>query len=241
MSRLPASFETKFRSTGETLLVDLEKPRRVLSSAPRGGGFVTARYLLNHQVEANPVAAPVAAARRRWRDPARYLGAVARSLGADRRSVGLMTAVPIKQLVVMRESSGRLWVEGFFTVGVTNAVQAGEPTVSSEGQQVAGTINVILVTNARLSASAMVGAVQVATESKTAVLLSERVPSWTGMPGATGTGTDTVVVACCAPETGPMLRYSGTHTKIGELIGRVVRRGVKEGLAKSIRWSKKSS
>ncbi|MGH7228005.1 MAG: adenosylcobinamide amidohydrolase, partial [Nitrospiraceae bacterium] len=95
-----------------------------------------------------------------------------------------------------------------------------------------GTINIILVTNARLASSALVGAVQVATESKTAVLLSKKVPSWTGSPGATGTGTDAVVVAC---GTGPRLRYSGTHTKIGEMIGRLVRRGVTEGLIRSNR------
>ncbi|TAJ22141.1 MAG: hypothetical protein EPO64_14520 [Nitrospirae bacterium] len=245
MSRPPASFVTRFRLTGQTLLIDLGKPRRVLSSAPRGGGFAKARYVVNHQVEANPIALPVAASmpasRSRWRDPARYLGGVGRSLGADHRCVGLMTAVPIKQVVVMREAEGPLWVEGFFTVGVSNAVRAGEPIGSPDGKQIPqipGTINMILVTNARLSTSAMVGAVQVATEGKTAVLLSEGVPSWTGLPGATGTGTDTIVVVCGAQETGPVLRYSGTHTKIGELIGRLVSRGVKEGLARSARWSK---
>ncbi|MBI3603392.1 MAG: adenosylcobinamide amidohydrolase, partial [Nitrospirae bacterium] len=237
----PASFATTFRLIGQTLLIDLGKPRRVLSSAPRGGGFTKARYVVNHQVEANPIAASIPAVPCQWRDPSRYLGSVARSLGADHRSVGLMTAVPIEQVVVMRETEGPLWVEGFFTVGVSNAVRAGEPTGSPDGTQLPqtpGTINMILVTNARLSMSAMVGAVQVATEGKAAVLLSAGVPSWTGLPGATGTGTDTVVVACGSSRAGPVLRYSGTHTKIGELIGRLVGRGVKEGLARSARWSK---
>ena len=72
-----------------------------------------------------------------------------------------------------------------------------------------------------------------ATESKTAELLSERVPSWTGLPGATGTGTDAVVVASGVQGEGMALRYSGTHTLFGEMIGRLVRRGVGEGLA---RW-----
>jgi len=53
-----------------------------------------------------------------------------------------------------------------------------------------GTINLILVTNARLSVSAMVGMVQVATEAKTAALFDADVKSWTGRSGATGTGTD---------------------------------------------------
>ena len=60
------------------------------------------------------------------------------------------------------------------TVGVTNAVRAGEPrTLPAKNR--AGTINIILITNAALTVSAMVTAVQVITESKTAVLLDRRV------------------------------------------------------------------
>jgi adenosylcobinamide amidohydrolase len=88
------------------------------------------------------------------------------------------------------------------------------------------------VTNARLSASAMVGMVQVATEAKTAVLLHAKVKSWTGRSRATGTGTDAVVVV---GGSGPPLRYSGTHTLIGELVGRVVEASVTEGLVRYAR------
>ncbi len=199
-----------------------------------------ARYLLNHQVPAHPISSH--SSNRRWSDPARYLGRVASSLGADRRVVALMTAVPLKQLVVLREETAGLWVEGFFTVGVTNAVRAGELVGLVQDEQrrrAPGTINIILVTNAYLAAPAMVGVVQVATESKTASLLEAGVPSWTGAPGATGTGTDALVVASGTRGNGPTLRYSGTHTKIGELVGRLVSRGVEQGLAKSLRWSKR--
>jgi adenosylcobinamide amidohydrolase len=89
------------------------------------------------------------------------------------------------------------------------------------------------VTNARLSASAMVGMVQVATEAKTAVLIHAKVKSWTGCPGATGTGTDAVVVVS---GKGPPMRYSGTHTVLGELVGRVIGTAVTEGLARYVRW-----
>ena len=100
-------------------------------------------------------------------------------------------------------------------------------------QTQAGTINLILVTNATLSASAMVGMVQVATEAKTAVLLRAKVKSWTGRSGATGTGTDAVVVVS---GNGPRQRYSGTHTLLGELVGRVIGIAVTEGLARYVRW-----
>src|SRR5207249_8381217 len=193
------------------------------------------------QVPANPIMAQVRTAKSIWYDPARYLGRLARRIGVDHRCVALMTAVPLDQLVTLREEQDGLWVEAFTTVGVSNAVRAGEPVVSPNEGRVrlgAGTINIILVTNARLSSSAMVGAVQVATESKTAVLLAKDVPSWTRRPGATGTGTDAVVVAC---GNGLTLRYSGTHTPIGAMIGRLVSRGVLTGLRRSARWSQRAS
>src|SRR5206468_4151705 len=122
------------------------------------------------------------------------------------------------------------------TVGTSNAVRAGEsvtPKQRTSSETHPGTINLILVTNARLSASAMVGVVQVATEAKTAVLIRAKVKSSTGRFAATGTGTDAVVVVS---GDGPFQRYSGTHTIVGELVGRVIETAVTEGLGRYVRW-----
>ena len=228
---------TTFRIDGDTLIVDLGRRRTILSSAPCGGGMVRARFILNHQVPVHPIDHEASGPREPYGDPARYLSRVAVRLGVHGPRVGLMTAVPMSKLVVSRERVDALWVEGFLTVGVSNAVRAGAG-VSGGGEQpgsaAAGTINIILVTNARLTGSAMVGVVQVLTESKTAVLLEEGVSAWDGSPGATGTGTDAVVVAS---GDGPTVRYSGTHTVMGELIGTVVSRGVRQGLRRYRDWA----
>jgi len=169
-------------------------------------------------------------------DPARTLNRLAISLGIRDKFVGLMTAVSLADLVTVREVYEQIWVEGFVTVGTSNAVRAGEPVTPRQRTNSGshpGTINLILVTNARLSASAMVGMVQVATEAKTAVLLHAKVKSWTGHSCATGTGTDAVVVVS---GSGPPMRYSGTHTILGELVGRVIGTAVTEGLARYMRW-----
>ena len=238
----------KHRVVQRTLVIDLGAVHRVLSSAPRGGGLVRARSILNHQVAANPVVRRPPpdgkpAGRAPWSDPARYLGTLATELGAESPCVGLMTAVPVKQLVGLREESDGIWVECFCTVGVTNAAKAGEPAFfAGSGRRCcsAGTINIVLVTNATLSVPAMVGAVQVATESKTAALMDRGVPSRAGHGGATGTGTDTVVVACRLRD-GPRLHYSGTHTLIGAMIGRLVGRCVQTGLARASRWKSRNA
>jgi iron complex transport system ATP-binding protein len=228
------AMQTAFSIKRKTLIVDLGGLRSVLSSAPRAGGMTRARFILNHQVPANPIDGkdPVVGAGVRCPDPARALSALATSLGIRERFVGLMTAVSLADLIAVREGYDQIWVEGFVTVGTSNAVRAGEPVTPSRftnSRTHPGTINVILVTNARLSAAAMVGVLQVATEAKTAVLLHAKVKSWTGRPGATGTGTDAVVVVS---GNGPFLRYSGTHTVIGALVGRVIGRAVTEGLAR---------
>jgi len=227
---------TTFRVDDDTLIIDLGQPRTVLSSAPYRGGLLRARYILNHQVPSDPIQRQQPGGRRVWGDPSRYLSKVAVRRGAHGPRVGLMTAVPMTRLVVMREQAEGLWVEGFLTVGVSNAVRAGAPLLPPahrSDRAMVGTINIILVTNARLTASAMVGVVQVMTESKTAVLLDEGVPTWDGGPGATGTGTDAVVVAS---GDGPTVRYSGTHTALGEVVGRLVGRGVREGLTRYRHW-----
>jgi adenosylcobinamide hydrolase len=241
--RRPTSLVTTFTVRHETLMIDLGKQRTILSSAPRGGGLVRARYILNHQVPTDlvqPVTIPRPTSKRVWGDPSRYLGRLATDLGMGSQCVALMTAVSLKDLVTLREESAGIWVEGFFTVGVSNAVRAGEPNSAAERDAECsslGTINIVLITNARLAIPAMVGAVQVATESKTATLLAESVPSWTGGQGATGTGTDAIVIV---NGEGPACRYSGTHTTMGELIGRVVARGVLSGLLRYRQWALQS-
>jgi adenosylcobinamide hydrolase len=220
-----------------TLLIDLKHLYRIISSAPRGGGILRARSILNHQVPAKPstLKLPVAPM---WGDPARYLSRLAVRMKARRPCVGLMTAVPIAQVVVDRDEWGPVWMRCFCTVGVANAVRAGEPIVLrkrlGEGAK-PGTINIILVTNATLSMTAMVGAVQVATESKTGTLIKNRVPSiFRKSSLATGTGTDAVVIASSLDGVHRM-PYSGTHTEIGAMIGRLVTRCVQEGLRRSSR------
>jgi adenosylcobinamide hydrolase len=238
--RTKARLRTRYRVVKKTLVIDLGGFKRVLSSASQGGGLQSARYILNHQVEAHPVSRAHARSKR-LADPARYLRWLATTLGAGDKPIGLMTAVPMKQLVTSRERFGETWVECFATVGVTNAVRAGEwPERQIRGNQVsgAGTINLMLITNACLSAAALVGAVQVVTESKTGVLRDHAVPSWTGESGATGTGTDVVVIACELRGQGPWHRYSGTHTIIGSMIGRVVSDCVRQGLARERQWRK---
>ncbi len=237
MKKPSARIHTRFHVRGQTLVIDLEGRKRVLSSAPQGGGLTVASYILNHQVESN--FSVIGNQTMAFRDPARCLRQLASHMGIHAPTVGLMTAVPMTQVVTARGVSDGLWVECLATVGVTNAIRAGEwPPEPFAGIRSGkpGTINLILITNGSLSQAAMVGAVQVATEAKSCVLREHDVSSCQSGAVATGTGTDVVVIACSLRGQGPFHVYSGTHTVMGALTGQVVTDCVTRGLAKAKAW-----
>ena len=94
-----------------------------------------------------------------------------------------------------------------------------------------GTINIIVLTNMKLTSRAMSRAVISITEAKTLALLDLDIRS-TYQPlqlSATGTGTDNIIVA---QGTGPAITMTGGHSKMGELIARAVYNGVREAVQK---------
>ena len=85
-----------------------------------------------------------------------------------------------------------------------------------------GTINMILLTNMRLTPRGMQRAIISATEAKTAALQDLDIrSSYTPMVNpATGTGTDNIIVVQGA---GTRIDNAGGHSKMGELIARMLR------------------
>ena len=82
----------------------------------------------------------------------------------------------------------------------------------------------------KLTDGCMVDAVKTATEAKSVVLRELDVKSYVSGELASGTITDAVVVSCT--RRGKPIKYAGTGTKLGELIGKSVRRAVKEAIQK---------
>jgi predicted amidohydrolase/adenosylcobinamide amidohydrolase len=94
-----------------------------------------------------------------------------------------------------------------------------------------GTINIMLLTNARLTDGAMARAVVAVTEAKTAALQDLQVPStYTPAVQATGTGSDGVIVV--SGTSGPRATYAGGHSRLGGLIGEAAHQAVVEALGK---------
>jgi hypothetical protein len=76
----------------------------------------------------------------------------------------------------------------------------------------------------------MVGTVNTATEAKTVALRELDIRSHFSGDLASGTITDSVVVACT--KRGPSIKYAGTATILGELIGKSIKESVKKAIHK---------
>ena len=186
----------------------------VLSSSFFGGGFQRVRHILNANVSEDYNSA----------EPAADLRSIADRCGVKGAFVGLLTAVPLRQARVAFAEDGDLRVAALVTAGVSNATSAG---VSRPCETRPGTINIIVLLDAKLTRSAMLNAMITATEAKCAVLNEMNVRTPEGEL-ATGTSTDTVSLAMTG--RAPVQPYAGPATVIGWLIARTVRQAVQASL-----------
>jgi adenosylcobinamide hydrolase len=153
-------------------------------------------------------------------------------------TIFLSTGVNMENVAFRKESYGDFQVCCIATGGaLDNALRTGEDEgkwIEKEAgfQPKPGTINMILLTNASLTWGAMARAIITATEAKTAALQDLKYRS-TASPKiqATGTGTDSmIVVSGVNPDL--VIRHTGGHTKMGELIGFASKKAVTEALMK---------
>ncbi len=195
--------------------VSSERPLLVLTSAVVGGGFGSALEILNVHVDDQYDGA----------HPEEDLAAVAAELDVADPFVGLMTAAYTEFARCAVESLRDLTVAAVVSVGLSNTSSAGvTPPIGGPADRAAapepGTINVILLIDGTLTPAAMVNAVITATEAKTMTLTEWDVKTPEG-EAASGTSTDTVVVACTG--RGDELSYAGPATPVGWLAARAVR------------------
>jgi adenosylcobinamide hydrolase len=154
----------------------------------------------------------------------------------------LSTKANMENLAVCEKSYQDLVVSCLATGGVGNALRSGVDGANWMEQNgnfvnTVGTINIILLTNVNLSDGAMARAIITATEAKTAALQDMDARSSVSPENqATGTGTDNMIVVS-GKELGRQIRYTGGHTKIGELIGVSTKIAVAEAIKKQERSS----
>ena len=197
------------------IILQSDYPLATLSSAVVGGGLTDVRYIINRHVDKNY----------HHPEPVDDLRDFAAGQDINEPFVGMMTAAYLDRARAVTLSRSGLTVSAVVTAGLSNPTAAG---LSEPATLTPGTINLILLVDARLGAAAMVNAVITATEAKTDVLAKHGVYTPDGHL-ATGTSTDAIVLACTG--RGNLVSYAGPATEIGWLIGQSVRQSLAQALA----------
>ena len=197
---------------------------RVISSAVLNGGLLEARHILNCRV---PKVAEFD------EDPAHSLQKYCSQQHWSGICVGLMTAASMNSLRLRHETIQGVDIIVMVTSGLSNARRIGDRAeyrdILSAATEI-GTINIIVVCSASLTDAALVEALQMVTEAKTAALLALDIPSPISGNPVTGTGTDAVAIAS---GTGSgTIRYCGKHVRFGEELGKMVMAAVTD----SVQW-----
>jgi adenosylcobinamide amidohydrolase len=189
------------------LLIDLGAPHFVAGWPIVGPAWGTARHIAWLQVRDRDLPP--------GRDPEGYFRQQAESAGIQ-AEIGLMTAAEIAGFRCCRAESDGLAVEIVVTAGLTNgeSVQPGTDSVDTPWH--AGTVNSLLTVTTGLSEAAMLEAIAIVTQARTAAIMDLGL-SLTDGRRLTGTGTDCVLVA--APKHAVPEHHCGLHTQLGRMIG----------------------
>lgn len=191
--------------------IDLGKDCTVLSSAILNGGAYQARHVLNLNVpKVSSTKTPPEQTLQDYADHQQWQG----------NTVGMMTAASMQTFSqeIIEEQGVSLGV--YVTAGLSNLRCIGDPADSAnmfEPTSEHNTINIILVTSASLTPAAMAECLMMITEAKCAAMQKQQCTSKKSARPASGTGTDSIVIASLG-ET-QALSFVGKHTKFGELLG----------------------
>lgn len=143
-------------------------------------------------------------------------------------TAGLLTAVRLEYAAVHEETGNDASLFCCTTAGVSNGARAGSERTTYPVYE-PGTINIMLMIDARMTQAAIVNAIITAVEAKAAALADLGIRDAENGLIATGTTTDSIVVGVSQSAAYPTEhRYCGTATDLGAAIGRAVYGTVQE-------------
>ena len=210
----------------KSLVLCFQGPRKVLSTGLNQGGCRSdLQAVFNNDGNPGP-GVQFALRAGTYRE---HLDIIAKEdLGLDpEKCTGFCTAASMDNVSIQSMKHEHFTVTAIVTGGIDgNGGRIGDPACHSEKP---GTINILLHMDANLLDGALVKALVSCTEAKVAAIQELLAPSRYSRGLATGSGTDGIIVVCnTAPEK--KLTDAGQHSKLGEYIGKTVKKAVKEAL-----------
>ena len=214
--------------------------RKVLSTSPQNGGISeNLKAVFNFDGKQNG-GQDIVLEGGTYESHMRYVSDKILGLPADKTS-GIMTAVFMKNAAYVRKQCRDIIVSVIATAGIeVNGARAGDRAwwyeengnwidLDEKSRPTLGTINILVFLNADLTDGAIAKALITCTEAKTAAIQELCICSRYSNGIATGSGTDSVIIAADM-ESDFKITETGGYSKAGELIGCAVKEAVKESL-----------
>ena len=214
-----------FEQTDDHIHLEFFVPFNTLSSAILNGGFKDVKHIVNLKVSKKFCSAE---------KPDITLNNYCTQYNWQGITAGMMTAASMKSMRIKQVKVENVDLIVVLTTGLSNPRRAGDYAEYRNLSPIClehDTINIILISTATFTPTAMVEAIMIVTEAKVAALQKANIKSPISNDIATGTGTDSIIVASQKKaEIG--IEFCGKHTLIGELIGQLVI----EAITDSIKW-----
>ncbi|WP_342533838.1 adenosylcobinamide amidohydrolase [Lysinibacillus sp. FSL K6-0057] len=208
-----------FMITEHYVQLTSELPIKTVSSAVHNPGIGWHNCLLNRSVPGDYVISDVK------REVSDFMQ---RENFSPTNTVVMLTAVPTALVAINEFSAPFGSIIVAVTAGVGNAVDVSRVHERQDDPYI-GTINTWVIINGCLSEEAFFQALMTATEAKTKALQSENIRDERSGTIATGTATDSLLIA--ATQKGEEMLYGGPITDVGKVIAK----GVYETTVQAIR------
>lgn len=201
----------------------VKKPLKVLSSAVHNAGLGWYQTFINRTVEPTYNINNV---------KEEYVQFLFDEGYSPTNTVGMMTAVNIQDVVMKQYAATFGNIVIVVTAGIGNAIDVSQAYDRNLMPQI-NTINTWVFINGKLSDEAFVQLMMTSTEAKTKALQTEQVIDHFTNSIATGTPTDSLLIA--ATQQGKFFQYGGPITEVGKIVAK----GVFEATVEAIRKYRK--
>ncbi len=209
-----------FTITEQYIKLQAELPLKTVSSAVHNPGIGWHNCLLNRSVPGDYVISDV---------KSEVSDFLKRENFSPTNTVVMLTAVPTALVAINEFSAPFGSIIVAVTAGVGNAVDVSR-VHERQDEPYIGTINTWVIINGCLSEEAFFQALMTATEAKTKALQSENIRDERSGTIATGTATDSLLIAA-TQKGGEEMLYGGPITEVGKMIAK----GVYETTVQAIR------
>ncbi len=192
----------------ENIIIISKNKLECLSNAAINGGRVKSKSIVNHHV-------PLDFDHTNLEEE---LDLIKNKYNLSNSTIGLLTAVEMKNAILLYESVDNINYIVILTAGLTNTSAPDIENASRPLNSVfkPGTINTIVLIDCKLTEHAIVNLFITLTEAKTLVFTKLNIRTKDGRL-ATGTSTDTIVVGFTGE--GQLIEWAGYATEFGQSIG----------------------